>query len=193
MNIIEVKISEVKPNQSNPRIIKDDKFQKLVQSIKDFPEMLKLRPIVVDEEMTVLGGNMRLRAAKDAGLKKVHIIMASELTPEQQKEFMIKDNLSFGEWDWDILANEWDAQIIQDWGLDVWVHPEDIKIDDVDTEVKSDNSPKGSDDDYSVFELVMLHENKIELLDTLNKVKQNFLFEKQEEALMEILRIYNNQ
>ena len=119
MNIIEVKIGDVKPNTSNPRIIKDDKFTKLVQSIKDFPEMLKLRPIVVDENMMVLGGNMRLRASKDAGLKKVHIIMASDLTPDQQKEFIIKDNVGFGEWDWDILANEWDVDALAEWGLNV--------------------------------------------------------------------------
>ena len=137
MNIIEVKIGDVKANTSNPRIIKDDKFTKLVQSIKDFPEMLKLRPIVVDENMMVLGGNMRLRASKDAGLKKVHIIMASDLTPEQQKEFIIKDNVGFGEWDWDILANEWDTDSLVEWGLDL---PFDasVELDAVDDEFEAD-------------------------------------------------------
>jgi DNA modification methylase len=137
MNIIEVKIGDVKPNTSNPRIIKDDKFTKLVQSIKDFPEMLKLRPIVVDENMMVLGGNMRLRASKDAGLKKVHIIMASDLTPEQQKEFIIKDNVGFGEWDWDILANEWDTDSLVEWGLDL---PFDasVELDAIDDEFEAD-------------------------------------------------------
>jgi len=193
MKIESVKISKVKSNPDNPRIIKDDKFQKLVQSIKEFPEMLRIRPIVVNHELVVLGGNMRLKACKDAGMKDIWIIQASDLTEEQQKQFVIKDNVGFGEWNWDILANEWDSQVLEEWGLDVWVNQDDIKIDNVDTEVEPDNSPRGSDDDYSVFELVMLHENKLQLLDTLNKVKQNFLFEKQEEALMEIIRVYNNQ
>jgi DNA modification methylase len=119
MNSKKVKISEVKANPNNPRVIKDDKFAKLVQSIKDFPEMLELRPIVVNSDMIVLGGNMRLRACKEAGLKEVPIIMAEDLTDEQQKEFIIKDNVSGGEWDWSMLANEWDVEQLDAWGLDV--------------------------------------------------------------------------
>ena len=122
-----VKISKVKGNPSNPRIIKNDKFKKLVTSIKEFPEMLKLRPIVVDEDMIVLGGNMRLKASKDAGLKEVWIEVAEGLTEEQKKEFIVKDNVSFGEWEWDMLANEWDSVEITDWGLDVWQNEDDIK------------------------------------------------------------------
>ena len=114
-----VPITQVVPNTSNPRIIKDDKFKKLVKSIKEFPEMLNLRPIVVDKDMVVLGGNMRLKACQAAGLTEVPIIVADQLTPEQQAEFIIKDNVGFGEWDWDILANEWDAELLQDWGLDL--------------------------------------------------------------------------
>jgi len=113
-----VKITEVKTNPNNPRLIKDDKFKKLVKSIKEFPQMLELRPIVVNDDMIVLGGNMRLKACKEAGLKEVPIIKASDLTDEQQKEFIVKDNVGFGEWDWDILANEWDAVQLEDWGLD---------------------------------------------------------------------------
>ena len=113
-----VKITEVKGNKDNPRIIKDGKFKKLVKSIEEFPEMLKIRPIVVDAEMTVLGGNMRLKACKQAGLKEVWIIKADNLTEEQKKEFVIKDNSGFGEWDWDILANEWDVKKLEEWGLD---------------------------------------------------------------------------
>jgi DNA modification methylase len=119
MNIIKVKISEVKNNPSNPRILKDDKFRKLVQSIKDFPKMLEIRPIVVNNEMIVLGGNMRLKACKEAGLKEIHIIKAESLTQEQQKEFIIKDNVGFGEWDWEQLANEWENEDLDNWGLDV--------------------------------------------------------------------------
>jgi len=114
-----VSIDKLKPNPDNPRIIKDDKFQKLVQSIKDFPEMLKLRPIVVDKDMVVLGGNMRLRALKDAGVKEVEVIIADSLTDDQKREFIIKDNVGFGEWNWETLANEWDSDKLDEWGLTV--------------------------------------------------------------------------
>jgi len=121
-----VKISEVKTNPNNPRTIKDDKFAKLVKSIKEFPEMLNLRPIVVNDDMIVLGGNMRLKACKEAGLKEVPIIKASNLTEQQQKEFIIKDNVGFGDWDWDILANEWESDELAEWGLDVWQQPVEV-------------------------------------------------------------------
>ena len=122
----QVKISQVKGNPNNPRIIKNDKFKKLVKSIQEFPEMLKLRPIVVDEDMIVLGGNMRLKASKDAGLKEVWIEVAEGLTEEQKKEFIVKDNVGFGEWEWDMLANEWDSVELAEWGLDVWQNEDDI-------------------------------------------------------------------
>ena len=138
-----VKISKVIPNENNPRFIKDSKFKKLVKSIKEFPEMLKLRPIVVNKDMVVLGGNMRLKACKEAGLKEVYILKADELTDEQQQEFIVKDNVGFGEWDWDILANEWDIKQLEEWGLDGfpfedevleaeeddYQEPEDLKVD----------------------------------------------------------------
>ena len=119
MNAIRIPIKDIKSNPNNPRIIKDDKFKKLVQSIIDFPRMLEIRPIVVNDEMVVLGGNMRLKACKEAGLKEIPVIKASDLTPEQQREFIIKDNVGFGEWDWAMLANEWDSDELQDWGLDI--------------------------------------------------------------------------
>jgi DNA modification methylase len=119
MKIEVVNISNVKSNPNNPRLIKDDKFKKLVQSIKDFPKMLELRPIVVNDDMVVLGGNMRLKACKEVGLKEVPIIKASELTEDQQREFIVKDNVGFGEWDWDMIANEWDAEQVTEWGLDI--------------------------------------------------------------------------
>jgi site-specific DNA-methyltransferase (adenine-specific) len=119
MEIKSVKISEVKTNPNNPRVIKDDKFDKLVKSIKEFPQMLEIRPIVVNDDMIVLGGNMRLKACKAAGLQVVPIIKASELTEDEQRQFIIKDNVSGGEWDWDMLANEWDAEQLEEWGLDV--------------------------------------------------------------------------
>jgi DNA modification methylase len=119
-NKIEViSIGKIKLNPNNPRLIKDDKFTKLVQSIKDFPEMLEIRPIVVNDDMVILGGNMRFKACKEAGLKEVPIIKASGLSEEKQREFLIKDNVSGGEWDWDMLANQWDELELDAWGLDI--------------------------------------------------------------------------
>ena len=126
-----VNINKVRTNPNNPRIIKDDKFQKLVKSIQEFPQMLEIRPIVVNEEMIVLGGNMRLKACQEAGLKKVHIIKASDLTEEQQKEFIIKDNVGFGEWDWDNLANEWDSEKLEEWGLDIPFNDNSLPLDEI--------------------------------------------------------------
>ena len=113
------KISEIKLNPNNPRLIKDDKFEKLVKSIKEFPEMLDIRPIVVNSDMVILGGNMRFKACKEAGLKEIPVIVADNLTEEQQREFLIKDNTSGGEWDFEVLANEWDNEQLEDWGLDL--------------------------------------------------------------------------
>jgi hypothetical protein len=132
--IEKVKLSEVKSNPNNPRLIKDEKFSKLVKSIKEFPKMLEIRPIVVNDEMVVLGGNMRLKACKEAGLKEIPIIKASDLTEEQQREFIIKDNVGFGEWDWDILANEWDSEHLEEWGLDVWQPEKEIDYSILDEE-----------------------------------------------------------
>tara|TARA_B100001287_G_scaffold29719_1_gene21201 strand:- start:1293 stop:2474 length:1182 start_codon:yes stop_codon:yes gene_type:complete len=139
-----MKLYKIKNNPNNPRLVKDDKFFKLVKSIKEFPEMLKIRPIVVNDDLIVLGGNMRLKACKEAGLKEVPVIQASEFTAEQQREFIVKDNVGFGEWDWDMIANEWDAEQLDDWGLDLpvdfnvveeeaeeddYIEPDDLKVD----------------------------------------------------------------
>jgi len=136
MEVTKLPISQVKPNPSNPRTITDAKFKQLVQSIRDFPEMLELRPIVVDENNVALGGNMRLKACLEAGLKTVPVVQASHLTPAQQQEFIIKDNVGFGEWDWHQLADGWDLAKIQDWGLDI--PPMAIE------------APEVKEDDYSV-------------------------------------------
>ena len=127
MQIKKVKITEVKPNKANPRIIKDFKFGKLVKSIRQFPDMLKIRPIVVNQENIILGGNMRYKASLEAGLSEVYIIQANDLTDEQQAEFIIKDNVGFGEWDWDELANQWDVDKLSDWGVDVPFSDEEVE------------------------------------------------------------------
>jgi ParB-like chromosome segregation protein Spo0J len=128
MKVEKVSVNKIKVNPNNPRLIKDDKFAKLVQSIKDFPEMLEIRPIVVNDDMIILGGNMRFKACKEAGLKEVSIIKASGLSAEKQREFLIKDNVSGGEWDWGILE-KWDALQLDAWGIDVPIF--DTNINDI--------------------------------------------------------------
>jgi DNA modification methylase len=158
MKTITVKINEVKSNPNNPRIIKDDKFKKLVASIKELPQMLELRPIVVNEDMVVLGGNMRLKACKEAGLKEIPIIKASELNEEQQRAFIIKDNVGFGEWDWDALANEWDAEQLQEWGLDV-PNFEGVELDAVEDDF---DAPEGGiETDIVIGDLFEIGEHRL--------------------------------
>jgi ParB-like chromosome segregation protein Spo0J len=155
MEIETIAISKIKLNPNNPRLIKDDKFSKLVQSIKDFPEMLNIRPIVVNDDMIILGGNMRFKACKEAGLKEVPIIKASGLSAEKQREFLIKDNVSGGEWDWNLLANEWDEIELKEWGLDLPIFDSDysdknkeINVDEYDNEMLI--KLKYTEDDYNL-------------------------------------------
>lgn len=116
-------IAKLKANPSNPRIMRDDRFAKLKKSITEFPDMLNKRPIVAvtdkDGKLMVLGGNMRLRACQDLGLKTVPVVLADDWTEEQRRRFIIADNVGFGEHDWDMLANEWDAVELAEWGLDL--------------------------------------------------------------------------
>ena len=137
-----IKLTKLKSNPNNPRIIKDDKFKKLVKSIQEFPKMLEIRPIVVNDNMIVLGGNMRLKACKEAGLKEVPVIKASDLTEDEQRQFIIKDNVSGGEWEWEMLSNEWNVDQLEDWGLEVWQAPPEVDYsllddDDLDDDLQS--------------------------------------------------------
>ena len=159
MKTEKVNIKEVIPNKSNPRIIRDSKFVKLVQSIKDFPQMLEIRPIVVDENNIILGGNMRFKACIEAGLKEVFIIKANDLTEEQKHEFIVKDNVGFGEWDWDQLANEWDTDKLQDWGLDL---PLDLSVEELEAEEDEFNVPDGGiETDIVLGDLVEIGEHRL--------------------------------
>jgi ParB-like chromosome segregation protein Spo0J len=117
-----MKLKDIKPNPNNPRVLRDDKFQKLKQSITEFPKMLSLRPMVIDENNVVLGGNMRLRALQELGFNDIDeawVKRSSDLTEEEKKRFIIADNVAFGEWDWDTLANDWDVVDLEAWGLDI--------------------------------------------------------------------------
>tara|TARA_R100001443_G_scaffold13529_5_gene23553 strand:+ start:131 stop:1306 length:1176 start_codon:yes stop_codon:yes gene_type:complete len=138
-----INIKLIKPNKDNPRFISDKKFKKLVKSIKDFPKMLETRPLVIDENFMVLGGNMRLKALQAAGVFEVPVNQIIDWSEEQKKEFIIKDNIGYGEWDWDIVANDWDIKKLNDWGLDLpdfpqlepeaeedeYTEPDNLKVD----------------------------------------------------------------
>jgi len=168
----QVKINKVKGNPSNPRIIKNDKFKKLVKSIQEFPEMLKLRPIVVDEDMMVLGGNMRLKASKEAGLSEVWIDIAEGLTEEQKKEFIVKDNVGFGEWDWAMLGNEWNTIKITEWGLDVWENQDDKN--ELDAELEWSGMPEFNNKDLTPKrQLIISFRNEDDIKTFANLIKQN--------------------
>lgn len=125
MKTEQIDIKKIKLNSKNPRIIKDDKFNKLVKSIQDFPQMLEIRPVVVNDDMVIIGGNMRYRAAIEAGFKKIPVIKAVGLTEAQQDEFIVKDNVGFGEWDFDLLANEFNSELLDDWGVDIPIFKND--------------------------------------------------------------------
>lgn len=184
-----VKISQLKPNPSNPRLIKDAKFKKLVKSLKEFPEMLELRPIVANKDMIVLGGNMRLLAATEAGHKEVPAIIAKNLTTEQERQFIIKDNASFGEWDWQIIkAQNFLPAELADWGIDVPQFTNDL-LDIEPTEGTAQQGYKAvrTGDNHSAFELVMRHENKLALVSKLNAIKTACKYQTLEEAMMHMV------
>jgi hypothetical protein len=181
-----VNISEVKPNPKNPRIIKDGKFQKLVKSIQEFPDMLNKRPLIVftdvDGKYVVLGGNMRLKACKEIGLKEIPIIVADEWTEEQKNEFLIKDNVGFGEWDWDSLANEWDVEKLDDWGLDL---PVDLSVQE-ELEAEEDNYeiPNEITTDIVLGDLFEIGEHRLLCGDSTDIEKVELLMNGQEVNLL---------
>ena len=166
-----IKIHKIKSNPNNPRLIKDVKFKKLVKSIKEFPEMLKLRPIVVDEKNIILGGNMRHKACIEAGLKEIYVIQADELTDKQKKEFIIKDNVGFGEWDWDLLANDWKNDKLNEWGLDVW-EDKDYDVEDFFTEEQEKDEQYKIILDYTKEE----YDQLIEILNNTQGSKESIIY-----------------
>jgi len=186
-----VKITEVKVNPNNPRLIKDDKFKKLVRSIKDFPEMLNIRPIVVNSDMIVLGGNMRLKACKEAGLKEVPIIIADNLTEEQQREFLIKDNTSGGEWDWEMIANEWDAEQLGDWGLDFW-QPDEDNWNDSENFKDLDELEGYLNKETGILKLSFLQEQYKEVIKKLDKIQAEQAAKDHSETFLLILEKYED-
>jgi|TARA_R100000084_G_scaffold38927_2_gene15703 ParB-like chromosome segregation protein Spo0J len=169
-----IDINKIKENSENPRYITEEKFEKLVESLKEFPEMLEVRELVVDENFVVLGGNMRLKALKAVGVKEVPYKQVKNWTEQQKREFIIKDNIGFGQWDWDILGNEWDNEELNKWGLQTYDIKNDIELDDFFEE----NTPQEkintnvitleyNDDDYKVIN---------DILSGLNGSKEEIIY-----------------
>ena len=163
-----MKLKDIKPNPNNPRVLRDDKFQKLKQSITEFPKMLSLRPMVIDENNVVLGGNMRLRALQELGFTDVEeewVKRSSDLTEEEKKRFIIADNVAFGEWDWDTLANDWEVVDLEAWGLDIPFYDEgnDEDLEDLSDKIKS------------MFKIEVICKDEQEQEKTYNKlIEQNY-------------------
>lgn len=188
----------------NPRFIKDERYHKLRASIIEDPEMLELRELIVtpcNGKYVILGGNMRYRVMLELEHKQAPCKVVPEDAPLKKKQaYVIKDNVSFGDMDWDNLEyDEWGGvDQLEDWGMEVWRKPEDDAF-DLDDEQEdedssgSDTGPKITDDGYSAFELIMLHENKVQLVTTLNRIKEENSFEKTETALMHLISIYDAQ
>ena len=164
-----IKLSTIKPNPTNPRLVKDDKFLKLVESIKQFGEkMMPLRPMVVDENNILLGGNMRYKALKELKYKEVPeswIKQANDLTEEEKKEFIIKDNVGFGIWDWEVLANEWDSEELESWGLDIPNFGEDVDYSDKNKEIDTNDF-----DDEMVIKLKYTEDDYLKVREQLSEI-----------------------
>jgi len=177
-----MKLKDIKPNPNNPRVLRDDKFAKLKQSISEFPKMLSLRPMVIDENNMVLGGNMRLRALQDLGYTDIDdtcVKYAKDLTEEEKQRFIIADNVAFGEWDWDTLANNWESDQLSDWGLDIpnWSNGLDVNsMTDDDVDINEEFDPIGNSS--GVRRLIILFDNDNEANDWVNENHPNLKIEK---------------
>jgi ParB-like chromosome segregation protein Spo0J len=187
-----VKISEVKLNPNNPRLIKDDKFKKLVQSIKDFPEMLNIRPIVVNKDMIILGGNMRFKACKEAGLKEIPIII-TDLSQDKQREFLIKDNTSGGDWDWELITNEWDTEQLDNWGLDIPIFGVDNMTNNEDYEGLDQLSKLDKFLDAELKRLFLVYDNEtfLNVVSWFEKKQKEFDLENNSDVILKIIENEN--
>lgn len=164
--MIKVKISAIKSNPKNPRLIKDDKFKKLVKSIKEFPEMATARPIVVNKDMVILGGNMRYKAMIENGYKEIDVEIV-DWSEEKQNEFIIKDNVGFGEWEWEMVANEWDEIELKDWGLDLPIFTKDNE--EFGTEF---NLPDGDKAPFQQMTFTLADEQAIQIKNAIEEIKR---------------------
>jgi hypothetical protein len=188
---MKLKINELQSNISNPRLIKQNKFEKLVKSIKEFPQMLELRPIVIDENNVILGGNMRYKACVEAGLKEVPVKIAKGLTEEQKQEFIVKDNVGFGEWDWDILGNEWDNVKLGEWGMDLWNPDKDNEWNGSDNLKDTDMLDGYLNKETGVLKISYLQDDFKTVVNQLNEITEKENFQDFSQTLNYLIKFYN--
>lgn len=161
---MKVKVNQLKENENNPRVIRDEQFKKLVKSIKDFPEMLHVRKLVCTPDLVVLGGNMRLKALKEAGVKDVEIEIV-DWSKEKQNEFIIKDNIGYGSWDYEILANEWEVESLDEWGLEI----PGYSVPEIDLDKFFEDKPETESDGKEKIVLEYTAEEHQQVLDAFKK------------------------
>jgi len=188
---MKLKINKLQSNISNPRLIKQNKFEKLVKSIKEFPQMLELRPIVIDENNVILGGNMRYKACVEAGLKEVPVKIAKGLTEEQKQEFIVKDNVGFGEWDWDILGNEWDNVKLGEWGMDLWNPDKDNEWNGSDNLKDTDMLDGYLNKETGVLKISYLQDDFKTVVNQLNEITEKENFQDFSQTLNYLIKFYN--
>lgn len=194
----QIKVSTLKLLKGNPRQIKDEKFAKLVKSISEFPHMMELRPIVVDENNVVLGGNMRLRAITELGMKTIPenwVKVATGLSEEEKKQFTIKDNVVFGGWDFDILANEWENKTLIDWGVDVWdfsdvKNAEDITTNNQEYKSTDDLAMEYLNNDMKKFEIYIEKKDYENFIKQITIIKHALQVETNSDAMLQLVLNY---
>ena len=190
-----MKLTEIKSNPNNPRVIKDHKFEKLKKSISEFPKMMELRPMVINEDNIVLGGNMRLKALKDLGYKEVPeewVKRASDLTDEETRRFIIADNVGFGEHDWDALANEWESAELADWGMDTWQPEESGNWNESENFKDLDELDGYLNKETGVLKLSFLQEQYKEIIQKLDRIQVEEYANDHSEAFLKILEKYED-
>jgi DNA modification methylase len=185
-----MKLTEIKSNPNNPRVIKDHKFEKLKKSISEFPKMMELRPMVINEDNIVLGGNMRLKALKDLGYKEVPeewVKRASDLTEEETRRFIIADNVGFGEHDWEMLANEWNTEELEDWGLEGFPFEE---VTELEAEEDDYTEPDNIQVDVVLGDLIEIGEHRLLCGDSTDSDQVAKLMNGEKADYSEILKPY---
>jgi hypothetical protein len=191
MKIEVVNIETIKPNPDNPRVIKGDQLEKLKKSIQEFPEMLEARPLVVDENLVVIGGNMRLRALKELGYKDIPIIRFSNLDEAKKREFVVKDNVNYGEWNWDSISTSWDVSVVSDWGLEIpaWVMDDEMEP-EIDEDVLSRKLEKYLDSQIRRITLFFSQAEYEEAINKLDQVMEGKRFKTNTEAFIFLMNYY---
>lgn len=187
-------LNEIKANAENPRTIKREQLERLKDSIKAFPQMLYLRPLIINKDKVILGGNMRLKALKELNYSEVPVIIVEDLTPEQEKEFVLKDNLNYGEWNWDILSTDWDLTSISNWGLDIpkWVNDDEAEP-EFDEDINHNYLDTYINSKIKQIVLFLSAEQYEETINNLQRIMENEGLESNTEVILHLIEKYDER